>query len=573
VFVLLLDTVRADRLRPFEPGFPIGRHLEELARDGILWENVASPSSWTRTAVATLFTGLAAHSHRVLDRYAVLPASLETLGEILQKHGYRTAAWSANPNVLPLWGFGQGFDVFADVGAFAWAKQKTDGRALLHRLLAALPPNVGEGWFFYVHFMDAHAPYRPPDSALRRLQAAPELAASLPRHGDAPLEQKARKEYPLYLGELVDLDRQLGGLFAVLKARGIYDSALILAVSDHGEEFLEHGDLYHGKTLYEEVLRVPAILKLPGNAAAGTRVGDPVQLADFFPTILAALGIPPPGGIDGVALCDRRGPRRAGADRPRASLLKLDGKHLAAISAGGWKYILDFRGGELLFDLRVDPREQRDRAAALPRRAARMRELLEGLLSRREAGWHLRGCGPEGHGELRFILRGVEPGAVRSREWEEGDSVAQVGPQRLEVRMRLDQRMARRERFGALVDEVVRDEDELVIAADSLQIGAEDPAALPYATGESREAKSAAEIRLDPADGSGRVPASRSIECAPAPSGLPSGSAYLRIWYIPAPEARTAAEVSPEVEDRLRMLGYGAPDRPTPGAFTGSAPQ
>ena len=133
ILVILIAALRADRLALFNRAVPLGRELQRFAADGIVFENARSPSSKTRPAVATLLTGLSPLVHRVVGGLDSVSAALDTLPEILRRHGYRTFAWSTNPNVLPIWGFDQGFDVFVDVGATTRAGRKADASLVLAR--------------------------------------------------------------------------------------------------------------------------------------------------------------------------------------------------------------------------------------------------------------------------------------------------------------------------------------------------------------------------------------------------------------------------------------------------------
>src|SRR5205085_7691797 len=119
--------------------------------DGVVFDRLYSSSSWTRTAVATLFTGLDASAHGVLGRDDVLPSERDQLAVALQRGGWRTAAWSSNPNIIPLWGFARGFDVFHDVGASAWPTTKAHADVVLGRARAALDEPAALPQFLYIH--------------------------------------------------------------------------------------------------------------------------------------------------------------------------------------------------------------------------------------------------------------------------------------------------------------------------------------------------------------------------------------------------------------------------------------
>ncbi|MEN8183071.1 MAG: sulfatase-like hydrolase/transferase, partial [Myxococcota bacterium] len=410
VFVIVLDTVRADRLVTFNRAIPLGDALDQLAQDGIAFERMRSSSSWTRTAVATLLTGLSADSHGVLGRLDVLEPRLLTLPEILQQQGYVTLAWSTNVNVLPLWGFDQGFDAFTDVGSEQWAGKKPDAREVFELVRRALESSTQAPGFHYVHLIDPHLPYLPEAGELERVRRDPRLADTMPGTSSQEGGERIVAEYPRHLAEILHVDQELGAFLEFLKERGLYRSSLILVAGDHGEEFLDHGFAYHGATLYEEVLRVPAVLKLPGDERAGTRVEGNAGLADLFPTMLSALDVSPPGSLEGRPLLGGDVPEDAVPGRPHFATLQNDGHDLHSVVDGRWKLIVDHDGDDRLFDLSEDPGEKHDLLADQSERAEAMRGLLEARIARRERGWHVRAVtrNPQSDKALALAKLGAE---------------------------------------------------------------------------------------------------------------------------------------------------------------------
>jgi arylsulfatase A-like enzyme len=562
VFVFLIDTVRADKLMTFNPDIPLGEALERLARDGIVFERLQSSSSWTRTAVATLLTGLSPQAHKVLDRSDVVPADLVTLPQILQQQGYQTAAWSANPNVLPLWGFATGFDSFTDVGAFEWVTNKAHAKRVLDLVHADIEEHRHEAGFYYVQLMDAHGPYTPEEVYLQKVQAAAPLMASypIPQPGSKPYNVAA--EYPKYLAGIMELDEQLGFFFDYLKTIGMYDSSLILVASDHGEEFAEHGEVYHGKTLYEEVLHVPVFLKLPGNASAGARIVDAVDLADVMPTMLRALGLPVPPRLDGHAILGGEGSTAAAP--PQVAVLKLDGRHFASVASGGWKLIVNYGGADELYNLQADPLERTNLFSSEPVQADQMRARLDERMVGRQAGWHIRGCGSMRLATVRFNVD-IGAAAIHSAMFEAEDSITVAdnshGGRTATVTMTLRPRPTKREFFGRLLSGTTADEDEvLIVPSDDKQqstllIETADGGDLTYTLGTVAEHLQAAQIALDSTSREARVRPSDVVECAPMQSGGQQPP-LLRVWFVAAPESRPAPAVDPATAERLRALGY-----------------
>jgi len=396
VVMYLVDTLRADHLGCY--GYPreVSPAIDAFARDAVLFERSIAQSSWTRAAVASILTGLGPVDHGTNRRNHPLAAAAVTLQELLAERGYATAAFISNPNLAAEVGFDQGFDHFVDLGG-----TEVDGTTVVRRAVEWLDQRDDERPFFaLVHTIDPHSPYDPPPEHRRRL--APGVPPSVVfepatharalqrgkegRPGQPTLEQIRR----LYDAEIAANDQAFGELVAALRARDLYDDAAILVLSDHGEEFLEHGALEHGKQLYGESVRVPLIVRL-GEATRPGRVGTVVQHLDVLPTVLDAVGAPVPEGLEGSSL--RRwivGPEDGGpapaqspeeeADRPIVTYLHLDGRPRIAVRQGGWKLIYLLRGERWqrprLFHLPSDPGELQNLAAERPVRVGYLRTLL-----------------------------------------------------------------------------------------------------------------------------------------------------------------------------------------------------
>jgi arylsulfatase A-like enzyme len=557
-----MDTVRRDRLVTFEPRIPIGAALDRLAHDGIVFDRLYSSSSWTRTAVATLFTGLDASTHGVLGRDDLLPAERDQLAVALQRHGWRTLAWSSNPNIIPLWGFARGFDVFQDVGASAWPTAKAHADTVLAKARAALDDPQAFPTFLYVHLMDGHAPYAPSDADLAAVTADAALLATLPSGEATP---SVRNEYARYLAELRGMDRALGAFFDDLRTRRLYDDATILVVSDHGEEFLDHGGVRHGKTLYEEMVRVPAFLKLPGNALAGTRLASETGLADLAPTLLGVVGADPLVGADGRNLWDAEHHTFQTTSATQSAVLKLDTFDLAALVADTRKLIVDHLGSDRLFDLAGDPREQRNLLPAAAAEANALRIELDARAARHAAGWHVRVCGGDAGERQRFRVHVA--GELRGSLLETSDTLRRVGEHEgiadYEIDVDLTPRASTRVVEGRIWNGMRPDEDEVVAtASDAPRIAIETAGDGPlrYALGEGAEEHEGAAITVNADDPTVRVRASTPLDCRPqswATSAPSTGRrAYVRVWYVARSEQLPAGQVDPALQERLRVLGY-----------------
>jgi choline-sulfatase len=344
-----------------------------------------------------VLTGLGPLAHGVETLDDSLPAAAATLPEVLKAAGYRTAAFSTNPQVSAGTGLAQGFD------DFDLTHEDARSEAVNRRVLGWLDRHRGGSPFFlYVHTIDPHAPYEPRDDMRRRF--APGLPARAGWVEEVRLayaasgEERARRVAQLstlYDAEIAGNDRSFGALLAELRRRGLYDSALVVFVADHGEEFDEHGELGHGNNLYAETLRVPLIVKWP-RQTRGERVRELAQQVDLFPTVLAAAGLRPPAGLPGIDLLALGAgrPGRAGGPPPvrRAALshLRYAGREGMSLVDGDWKLILPFShrfgAGPELYRLDADPGERVNLAAE--------DEVRAGWLGARIRGQRLAHAGP-----------------------------------------------------------------------------------------------------------------------------------------------------------------------------------
>jgi choline-sulfatase len=377
IVLYLVDTLRADRLGAYGGRRGLSPRLDAFAARATLYENAVAQSSWTKASVASIFTGLGPRQHGVNEVDDGLPPDLPLLAERLRAAGYRTAGFAANAYLDEASGFQRGF---ADFTLVADGDNLSDE---VHRRVVAWLDREGSGapLFLYVHTIDPHAPYAPPPEYRRRFAPEARRAAIGSVHF---LRRLAARTLPLTAATLADLealydaevafnDHHFGLLLDELRRRGLYDDALIAFLSDHGEEFHEHGLIGHGAGLYREVLQVPLVVKRP-RQAAGERVSQPAQHVDLLPTLLAAAALEVPAGLPGADLA------APVPERAILSYLRYDGREGASVLFDGWHSImpLNRRFGERseLFDWRADRREGTDLGAARPVPAGYLRSLL-----------------------------------------------------------------------------------------------------------------------------------------------------------------------------------------------------
>lgn len=375
VLLYVIDTLRADHLGLYGYPKPVSPHLDALAAESVVFDRAYAQSGWTRSSVASILTGLTPYAHRVLGREDALPSSVPSLAGLLQAAGYETVGAVSNVNLAPELGFGRGFDRYAPVYLQhdpALAGQLND------ELLAWLRGRRKAAPFFaYLHSMEPHDPYDPPEPFRRRFAphlttglrtpAAEAIAAAQARHPGLTPEEIRADFTALYDGEIAANDAEIGRLLQALRAAGLYEDTLIIIVSDHGEEFLDHGLWGHGHSLYSEILHVPLILKLPGGRRAGERRGDLAGHIDLLPTILAAAGVRIPAEAQGRDLFESSGGLESSSgpgEAPVLSLLQLDGAGMASVIEPERQLIRwhpDRPGGRSeMYDLRTDPHEHRN---------------------------------------------------------------------------------------------------------------------------------------------------------------------------------------------------------------------
>ncbi len=404
IILVMNDTMRADYAGIYGNEQNLTPHLDALAGDGLTYDNAFANSSWTRPSVATILTGRYASSHTAMLKGSVLPDEITTLAEALEKGGYENVARVTNYNLTPFFNFDQGFHdyvyltptlplgatdeqsklIFIEVYKKVAAKLRGNkevpedyyviGEVVSKNALERIDRRDEKRPFFmFLAYMDVHDPYfRHPFDGYGISHRAN------PNPDDSMIEEM--KE--LYAGEVAYWDEQLGALLSGLKQRDLYDETLIVVVSDHGEEFGEHGGFWHGTTLYDEQLHVVFVVKPPTSfgMGGGVHLTDWVGLVDVAPMILDTAGLPIPEEMQGSAKpASARTPIFAEEDHQGNVLSSVrmmkDGAALKIIEANEGNP----RGVDPLelYDVGADPGEQRDLTGKAEEKTAQMLEALK----------------------------------------------------------------------------------------------------------------------------------------------------------------------------------------------------
>lgn len=304
VLLILIDTIRPDHLSVYGYEKPTSPFLEQLGKEGVVFANHFSNSSWTKPSVASLFTGLYPRRHTVLPITSRLPSNIHTMAQAFHDAGYKTGAVLGNNFGGRRYGLDKGFDRFADPSSHFGGKPPTAGQ-LLSLAKKWIDEDKDEPFFYTLFLFDPHDPYTPPPTYHKTFCpdcGHPEVVTPLREYnGHGPSERQIRDMKGLYDGEIRYMDDQLKLFFDDLKGMGVLDRLSTVLVGDHGEAFGEHKVFEHAFHLWDEVVRTPLIIHSPQIKAAGIYTGLTSHV-DILPTVLKLAGIKIPSGVQGVSL-------------------------------------------------------------------------------------------------------------------------------------------------------------------------------------------------------------------------------------------------------------------------------
>ncbi|MGE0454592.1 MAG: sulfatase-like hydrolase/transferase [Vicinamibacteria bacterium] len=359
VILISIDTLRADRLPAYGYGRGSTPQIDALASEGVVFEDTISHCPLTLPAHASLLSGLLPPRHGVRDNVGYrLKDEHRTLATRFRAAGRPTGAAVSAFVMRAATGLAQGFDRYDDALATdakdaSLGAQQRDGAAAVESLSRWIEAQGTRPFFAFLHLYEPHTPYAPPEP------------------------WRSRQSDP-YDGEVAYADELVGRFLARLKAAGVYEKAVVMLTSDHGEGLGDHGEQEHGFFLYREAVRVPLLLRLPGRARAGTRVRGVVAQVDLAATLLDLTGLAG-DGLDGASL---RGALASGQAPPRRvySETFFPRRHfgwseLLAVSEERFRFIRAPRNE--LYDTSADPRETRNLASERPDAVAAMSGWLD----------------------------------------------------------------------------------------------------------------------------------------------------------------------------------------------------
>ncbi len=376
IVCVLVDTLRADHLGCYGYERDTSPRIDEIADEGLTFTRYFAASSWTNPSIATLFTGLypqavfpPAPHRKAID--LILPSKLDTLAECLQAGGYRTFGIVDHPGIDPKHGYAQGFEDYAllssKLGWHHWTGTAPD--LVLEEFRVAIDSLEADPFFLYVHLVYPHQPYTP----------LPPFEGMFGPGFSTLVKAKRQAVINSYDAEIRMTDDLVGKMHDLLGDRGLLDDSYFILTSDHGEGFWEHGLSEHGNSLFNELLAVPLVISPPRATSYSSGVVDNLQgSVDLFPTILDMAGVSIPRHCSGESLLPYFHGSKSLATGRKVFSESPHSRMIHGLSCQTEDRKLIFSPGEVIddpdvfeklsseehvmsFDLKGDPREQRDR--------------------------------------------------------------------------------------------------------------------------------------------------------------------------------------------------------------------
>ncbi len=381
VLLLVCDALHSAHLGCYGATRPTSPSIDELATQGVRFASAYSQTAWTLPSVASLFTSLEQERHGLLRHGESLADAPTTLAELFREAGYETRALYQNGVLTRRAGLARGFDDYVRI-----SRGETGTREALAGCADLFATPSERPRFVYLHLFPPHAPYEPPRRYRRRYdpgyagEADGSIVSNLAvsESSDGPDDPDLAHTRALYDELLTYVDEQVGHLLSRVRKAERDGELLVVFTSDHGEAFLQHGEMGHTRRVFDEMVRVPLVLSAPGAPWSDGRViAESVSTLDVVPTLVELFDLPAPGNpISGRSLVPALAGGRLDADRPiflTAGYRKGAPAPHHALRVGRWKWVLDVDSGHAqLFDLDADPGELRDLSREEPEIARRM---------------------------------------------------------------------------------------------------------------------------------------------------------------------------------------------------------
>jgi len=380
--VVMIDTLRADHCAPFNRKTRVrSPAFNALAEQGALFERFSAVEDWTKPSCATMLTGLYPDTHKIQTEGAKLPAKVKMISEEMQERAVATGAFIANGYVSGKFGFERGWDRYTN---YIREGKKTDAEHVFEDAIEWIEKVKDKRFYTYIHTIDPHVPYDPPDAFLELYDPEPYHGPVHPRKTAYHLEDIKKGKFnptrrdkdrilALYDGEISYHDKYLGEFLKRLNGLGLMQDTLIMVVSDHGEEFWDHGSVGHGHQIHQELIHVPFLLIWKGTIPEKVRIADNHDHGCMVPTTFDAMGLRPPDYLEGNSVLPvALGQQQSG---PRAGFSSHQG-HRQAVWSDQWKLLMRGPVKIYLYDTDADPGCQNDQHRKRPITLAYMQALL-----------------------------------------------------------------------------------------------------------------------------------------------------------------------------------------------------
>ena len=371
VVLISIDSLRADHLSTYGYQRDTSPMMSDWARRGVLFKNASSTTAWTLPGHMSMLTGRSLLGHGMVSDDRMLTADVTTLAETLQASGYRTGAIVSAPYVEARYGFARGFDDYDD-HTISFATNKASYRSVTAPLVQDtadtwLSKGSEEPFFLFLHYWDVHYDYipSPPYDTMFDPDYEGDITGNDFYFNDAVNRNMDPRDIEhllaLYDGEIRLVDDHLAKLAASLTRLGLDENTVVVVTSDHGDEFFEHGRKGHHRTLYDEILRVPFVLYVPGATPTKPVVTMETSIIDIMPTVLSLVGIDIPDGVEGVNLAPVAFGDTPETDRATQGELYRKNSLITQVShrRSGAKLIHNFNRRTVeAYDIASDPGEQ-----------------------------------------------------------------------------------------------------------------------------------------------------------------------------------------------------------------------
>jgi arylsulfatase A-like enzyme len=411
----MVDTLRADKLHAYNAKTRVATpNYDAFAADATRFEWAQVPGTWSLPSHASLLTGVYPTVHRATAHEAKLSRDVPFVAEEMKKAGFKTGMFSSNGYVSSKWGFDRGWDVNRN---FIRESLPNGSEYLWKTAKAWLAPIVAKKQFAYLATIEPHVAYTPRKEFLvkywdkaytgpiKPVQSGVQLG--LIKAGKLKVTDNDKKYLEaLHDGEISQSDAAFAAFIADLKTLGLYEKSAVVVVSDHGDQFYEHGSVGHGDTVYQELVHVPLMIRAPGVFPSGRVVHADVEVMDLYATLLDLAGLPPTPAAEGTSLAPLARDEVGGS--PRAALT-VDGQVSRGLKVQRYRMVHRGPGRIELYDEYDDPREQKDVAAGHPIALRGMRGVL-GLLYAYETSWSKARWGTAANVDEAFYAAAGPPG-------------------------------------------------------------------------------------------------------------------------------------------------------------------